>query len=507
MSKVFHFLLFFHASLIVVLLSSCSHDSIDPCLSEVKNTDVTELTQSLSETNYLVSNSVLTRYLNLFHRGKSIDFIEPIVNSGDTLAYYVQFSNDGWIVISGDTRFSPLLTFCPYGEMNLNDPENYKMILGMVEPFSNKRKEINSNHLDGTWAFLLGKTRVQATPPSGLPLSTKNHNRNNDRGIGEGMWIPVDTFMRESTVTSPRLTNTAWFQSGPFNYYTPKENNEHCPVGCGPVAISQLLYHYYYNYSNKFPIPTDTLIRPNGIEFTNSTLSAWQSLVLTNYSGAICDTTAIFMSWVGSNMRADYHLSGTMTTWNQEKTYMNSYFSYREGFGVGNSTTDQKRFCDTLISSISEGSPVLVSSQKVNAGDSAHLFLIDQVRIFENEYVIRYVFDPYHVVTQYDESHFPQWCFQWPNNYDPEKDTAETEVVITNINNTYVRMNWGWDPYYLTVYSINDVYHILRASSFYIGESGSYTTDEQYFLTWTPIPTKGTYSGILNWAHHFSRNQ
>lgn len=215
----------------VVLFSSCSHDSIDTGVYKLKDTDAVNPTQN-PETNFTVSNGTLSKFLKLFYKGKDIDKAEPIIKEGDILGYLVQYSNNnGWDVISSDIRLSPVLLSCPEGKIDLTKSEDKSMIQGMLEPYFSKRKEKTGNDINGTWAFLLGKTKNRSSCPSGLLPSTKSKNRINGRGLGQGMWLPADTTIRESIITCPRRTTTTWYQSHPFNKYTPKKNNEHSPVG------------------------------------------------------------------------------------------------------------------------------------------------------------------------------------------------------------------------------------------------------------------------------------
>lgn len=499
--------LFICSFFFIVLFSSCSHDSIDTSVSRLKDTDVVELTQT-PETNFTVSNGTLSKYLKLFYKGKAIDKVEPIIKDGDILGYLVQYSNNnGWDVISSDIRLSPVLLSCPEGKIDLTKSEDKLMIQGMIEPYYAKRNEKSGNAINGTWAFLLGKTKIQSASPSGLLPSTKSQNKINGRGLGQGMWLPVDTTIRERMITSPRLTSASWGQDYPFNIYTPKENNQNCPLGCAPVAAGQLLHAYFRNSPGQHCIPsTADISNPNNTSFSHFTTTAWSQLAINEYDYNHIDSTAVFLAWIGdeAQMHATYHQNGTGVTWNHLKYFLDNYFYYQIGFNVSSSSTfDKNRFCDTVMTSIFGGSPILISSQKVGS-DSSHVFIIDQCRNFIDEYVIRYVFDPYHIITENDLFNYPQWCFEWPANCDPFKDTAELEIVIERTNDVYVRFNWGWGNNVDDNYA-NNTYNLLRSRSHYIGESGSYNDDETIYLSWTPKPNN-TFSNVEHWIFRFRRS-
>ena len=104
--------------LIFSLFNSCSKD-------EYKNLNVSDIqsqNERLSlnfkskESPFEVSQSLLYKYVRLFKKGVRVKLIEPITESEELLAYYVEYSdNKGWDIIAADTRLTPVLVSSPEG--------------------------------------------------------------------------------------------------------------------------------------------------------------------------------------------------------------------------------------------------------------------------------------------------------------------------------------------------------------------------------------------------------
>lgn len=451
---------------------------------------------------FSVSNEMLSNYLRLFHKEKRVKRIEPIIVEGDTIAFGVNYANDsGWSLISADIRMEPLLASSEEGSLSLSGVDNYAMVslfelLNQVK----KIKEVSDTRPNSTWAFLLPNAKRQVC------VKTKA-----SRGLTVGMWIAVDTTIRQVSQSSSKLTSTQWHQHSPWNRYTPKINDTNCVVGCGPIAIGQLICKYIASNPGTHTIPSSMTYYFNDwfTSFSNYTTTAWTYLV-ENDQPIINDndSTALFLSWIGcpSNMDAEYGLTETTTEWNDHERVLNNYLNYRNGFNVGDNNTIQKnQFCDTLISSIFSGSPVLIAS-KDHYGYKPHSFIIDKCTINETQYVISYVFDPNHYVTDDEYYSLPSWMFEWPSmgefpDYDPEKNTAEKEIYSVLSNNVIVQMNWGFKKDSNNT-NFNNINYLLRNRSFSYYD-GIPSMSEYIFLSW--VFNGNTIGDVYHWAHHFSR--
>lgn len=474
----------------ILCVASCSVNSItdQPSNEKESSSDLSSFSPKCTNTNFSVNPVLLNCYLKNFYKGKKVESIEPLIEQEDTLAYYVQFSDDsGWALVSADMRISPVLASAndgavDFGSLDLENPALFTLF-NYLE-YIKEVKAGSSTELNSVWAFLSPKQSLRA-------VRTKS--QNGSRGYGQGMWIPVDTSYRQVVNASPKLTLSSWGQDSLWKQYTPKINNQHTKVGCAAVAVGQLLYAYYRNDPGQYTIPSSADNLSSPISFSHFTTSAWSSLV-PNLNFVPTDTTAIFLSWLGKEMHSTYGLGGTDTDWSDQVSKLNEYFNYRVGFHVGDNNQNQRNmFCDTVVASIFSGSPVYFVSKDHHGQFLGHSFLIDQCTLFEYQCVITYEFDPDYNITEDDIYNYPYWCFVEPAN-----GIYELEYIITLQKTITVKMNWGWNGSY------NNTSNLLRARSYDIGENGSYLSTEQINLTW--IFPDGTITDVYHWGHHFTRN-
>ena len=84
--------------------------------------------------NFSVTPAMLAKYLRLVCKGKQVNKVDPVVENGDTLAYYVEFSNgSGWNHIAADTRVTPVLSESPTGHLVFEADNPVKGILGTLK--------------------------------------------------------------------------------------------------------------------------------------------------------------------------------------------------------------------------------------------------------------------------------------------------------------------------------------------------------------------------------------
>lgn len=488
----------------VFLFYSCSADLLTKEEKSTVCNNSSEVIPMEKQTNdsFFVSEILLNNYLRLFVKNKKADTIKPITKRGETVAYYVHFEdNKGWFLISADQRLSPILVSSEEGFL----PDSYEdipslcSVSSILQSVLDVRKS-NSNEVNSIWYVLSPNIPLTKSVPLEKQNIIATKAKYGLRGMGEGMWIPQDTTIRVVNTTLPRVTSTKWGQSDPWNQFTPIRNNHNSYVGCGPVAAGQIIYKYVSSNPGTHEIPTAAIVPPNGddVIFSNFSTTGWAYLVeeLPHIMND-CEPTAIFLSWIGQNMQAQYgYPQGTGTIMNKLKSVLNNYVNYRNGFTVSSNNDASKRnFCDTLISSIQAGSPVLLEPDV-----GTHFFLIDYYGATEYQLVVRYEFDPYHQITENDLFYYPDWCFEWPVNIN-SGETPETEDILPLMKDEYVKINWGHNG------TSNNISYILRSKS-YSYFDGNPLSNEYINLTWIYYESNdssSTYSNIYNWCHHFSR--
>ena len=463
--------------------------------------------------DFTVSENLLRKYLKYFSKDKTVDIIRPISESNNILAYYVRYAdNKGWDLISADKRMTPVLVSADEGELPVYFEEESTLspVTSMLQSVIDIRKS-NSKDENGIWNFLSPNSKYEKHTPTQLKNIITTKARSNLRGLGEGMWIAVDTLIVDTIISAPRLINTEWAQDSTsitsfYNAFTPIKNNKHCPVGCGPVAVGQLLFKYIKNNPGQHAIPVSASMQPDGsVSFGPLSSEAWELLGFNaNYN------TTVFLSWLGapSQMNSTYQPNSTGTPWINDTSMLGNYLNFSDGFEVSNNSNIslKETFCGLIVSSIDNGSPLFVVS-------GTHVFLIDFYKRSIFQYVIRYEFDPYHVITDDEYYTFPSWRFDWPNDYDPNKDTAQFDEYVNMIDQIQIKMNWGWgsertvsDPnnQYIT-YSIypNSLLYNIYSQSRYIDGNGTLYDSQSINLYWS-VSSDYNYDGALSFVYNFS---
>ncbi len=414
----------------IVLIASCSSNYLneEPEMNDSKTENLLTHTVSKrsSETpSYQVTLDMINRYLRISRKDSLVSEIIPIVRGTDTLAYHVQYGElYGWELISGDMRIEPVIVSSPNGTLDIvnnTEPAN-EAIEGMIEMVGNV-KYSGDTLKHSIWQLLEPKT-AQITQT----LQSRAE-------FGRGMWIGVDTISEEVTTMTPRLISTKWGQSNPWNYYTPYNNGVHYYVGCGPVAVGQILYKYVKPNPGNFAIPTYAYVPETGdVEFGNYSTEQW-GLMAENISEPGIEYTALFLSWLGQEMNATYEEGGTPTTTSAIQNTLTRYLScnIRDSYDFS-----------TVLSNLRLGSPVLVLAHQSGIS-SGHAFIIDSYETRTTQFIVRYEFDPEHYITSEEYNRLPQWYFEPPeDNKDNPNGVSEMERITTVSERISIKMNWGW---------------------------------------------------------------
>ena len=129
-------------------------------------------------------------------------------NVSDNAYYVFNADGGGWVIIAGDDRAKVVLAYGDKGNIDMN-----KLPGGMMGFLNNYKKQIETAQ-----AFT-------------------------------GKIVPKKTYTR-STVVSPLLKSN-WGQDEPMNRYCPMNGTERTSVGCGPLAMAQIMYYWKYPESSK----------------------------------------------------------------------------------------------------------------------------------------------------------------------------------------------------------------------------------------------------------------
>lgn len=489
--------------------ASCTkNDVVQENATESNASEVLVPSNELSSSKYAVPSALLTRYLRLLKRNKTVNIVKPIDKDGITLAYYVEYSgNKGWDLVSADQRIAPILASCPEGTLDLKDKNNpaIQAVQGMINYVDEVRKENVSVQKNCIWEFLEPSNKKSVSTKGGTERDTSTLSR----AFGAGMWVPVDTIIEYVDTSSSRVTSTAWGQDSPWSNFTPYSTYpDHCPVGCTPVAIGQILYKYIASDPGQLTIPINANVAnttPSTVSFSNYTTAGWSYLVPNAYGINFfhADSTAIFLSWLGNQMSSNYYADSTDTSYTNGKAVLDNYINYTlESTSLSNnsSTANKEYFCNKVLISIDNGSPVLVFSKATNK--KRHTFLIDGYRNTTDMFVIHYVFDPDYEYTMEEWQTLPSWLFDFPPEFGNHGEPCERDIYINLEDALYVKMNWGWQGRLATP-NYNNYSFLLRYQTSYSYDGINMTTTSTYNFSWKPDDTY--FSIIEHWLHSFSK--
>lgn len=482
---------------IVLCITACSVDSVTEPSQQKDENSFYEMPSSTpkEDVDYFVSESMLSKYLRLVCKGREVDLIEPVVEEGSTLAYYVQFSNDkGWNLISADTRVTPVLSEAPSGVFHLDGDGPEGGILGTLKNVEDARNNPEAS-VQAIWKFLF---------PEMYATKTKSFaNTKSSRVFITGMWMPVDTVFAYDTTFSGRTIATKWGQREPWDAYTPLDtvyaNFPHSAVGCTAVASGQILYRYLYLTNGLYNIPSSAYMQDGLPHFTSYT-SDWSGFALdsTDNNTAHKNKTAAFLSWLGHQMGMVYSFNGSSPGWNNFVDLLDNYLNF--------SSTGTYDYY-TVFSNVGSHIPVCIYAAKDINDIHGHTFIVDAYERVQYQARVRYIFDSNHPVTQEEYERLPNWMFMEPgpgSNYDPDKEETWLMVPIDIMDNTYFLMNWGYDG------NCDDATYLARSKQYFYNEDFSYlyySTQSFPGINWqytTPQDTV-TYAYLRRILYNFTR--
>ena len=373
---------------------------------------------------YKVTFPTLLKYLNSKGQNR-YSAIKPLIDSGDTLAYYVQL-REGWEIIAADKRLLPVIMKSECGHLDFdhidqNFDQQIKNLLIYLKDFRNDPYD----KLNPTWAIF---------------EQPKFKNRIRPRGNGDGMWIPQDTIIDDYSDEQSQIIDTQWEQVYPWNLYTKIIDGDAAPVGCGPLAVGQVVYHFRIKDHKGCQVPTSAkyLNGSTTPQYYDFTTNGWALMEKSASTESSYRYTSVFLGYMGKQMNASYTLDETSVTSDKIGTALSSYkLTYSESNNYNFSN---------IYSSLVRNRPVIVcasgykNTSNVNIN---HIFIISGYRTESTYARISYVWDPDHRITEWEYQHYDQSMFMQDAS---GNDYREDDVLLSE--NVYFKMNWGFSESY-----------------------------------------------------------
>lgn len=397
-------------------LTSCNEAEFEP-----SEYNVCKQETAVKSNGYSVTTNMLDAYLKMTHIDKDVKDIKPIKEGEQTFAYLVSL-NDGWKLISADSRKTPIQAFAKNGTIDLSEESNpaVQLVLGIVAEIRNFKAKDKTTEKKGIWQAIENQIATKKT--------STNRNKAIARGIGMGMWIAQgDPEYTSETEETPHIITTKWGGGAPYNQFMPYSNTaltQNYNISCVAVASGQIVYHFRKDNNRGITVPVEAYLpnEPNKeMVVTRSSVDGWQLI------GKYHNHASMFLAQIAKEVHENY--ADTSAYANEAKNVFDKYllaYSSLDGYDYHN-----------VLSSLQNSYPVFVSGG-VKGSYTGHSFIIDSYRSDIENMVINYVWDPEHRITEEEKERYPAEMFELG------ADGSETkQVIVSNDENTYFAMNWG----------------------------------------------------------------
>lgn len=362
-------------------------------------------------------------------KGDLID-IEALVRDSDTLGYVLNYG-EGWEVLSGDKRCTPILA----------KGDGHYLFDSLIPP----QKIWFESELEKIGAIKDGYGVQTKSGPSEGELFWQRINAPTSLTKAEGdpiednqYWELVEIIDWDYDVyTTGHLIQTKWGQEYPWNMYCPgpalsMPSSNAYPAGCAPVAGAQLLYFLHYRMNKPQSFYQAIQGSPESPIFSGLSMYTWDDMAIDRSEVDIKDhhLSARLIRWVGKKIDVDYNEVGTDGKISKFESFLEEMHT---DLG-GSQLTFKRDDYDDMERDISyylrtRNQPCVVFARKnqtmgVPSGPG-HAWLIDGYRTA--------------TTTQ-------KYVYRWTSRTDNHLyDYGEIREEYIETEYEYILMNWGWE--------------------------------------------------------------
>ncbi|NQU85442.1 MAG: C10 family peptidase [Mariniphaga sp.] len=271
----------------------------------------------------------------LSNKGSSCE-IESVItddSEGENLIYYFSLEPRGYIIVSGNKMFKPVIGYSFKNDLNLeNLPEGLNLFLADY------------------------KYKIQ-----------KQENVNN---INHKYWDLNDERLKSVKSVEP-LIQTQWNQTYPYNSMCP----DNTPAGCVAIALAQIMKYYEY--------PSRGLSE-NGYESNYGTLSAdfkntsydWASIP--NTVSEVNEEVSKLIYHAGIAVNMSYSSSVSSASTGDVVPAMVNYFGYNKNSKeILPHLIDTLNWLNKIYQNIDLDHPVISAGTTTVSGTNAHMYILD----------------------------------------------------------------------------------------------------------------------------------
>lgn len=284
----------------LVLLAGCTQgDGLETVIQQVALSNA-------PTRNRINKKEALQNYIKHNHQLSSsrtiIEELQPILCSGDTVAYVMNFEN-GWELYSNSVTMPILLMKSESSQFDVVRLKSNPPFCTLWESSKHAlRQEMNDP---------LAEAKEGSEMWDLYGLAEENFNNSPQRKPVPRQSFAVGQSTHDESETIEHLTSTKWHQRYPYNEYCPyvNDSHSHALAGCGAIAAAQFLYYSHYTWNapsscvttGYYDKATNTYSFHNENEALSNSL--WDDMPLHTYY----DTTpALLIGYAGKQMNTKF---------------------------------------------------------------------------------------------------------------------------------------------------------------------------------------------------------
>lgn len=277
------------------------------------------------------------RGVSIKHRMVRSKTATTVDTSDDSLASYYVYNagnNQGFVIVSGDSRVVDILGYSDYGDFNSDSiPDNMN---AWLKEYDDAINFIDNNN-----------------------VSPK--------------YISSTSTLRGKAPISPIVT-TKWSQNTPYNAQAPLYGNSRCLTGCVATAMAQVMNHARWPKSATAAIPSYTTnIQIGELESLPETTFDWDALALGS-GDSYKSEVAKLMRYCGQAVKMNYGTGASSAYSANVAPALVKYFGYTSTKEIRRGAYSFSEWDEMIYNELLNNRAVYYSGQSTGGG---HAFVID----------------------------------------------------------------------------------------------------------------------------------
>jgi hypothetical protein len=269
-------------AVIFIALTSCTKEfsktnsSISSTTQQNLKSDATGV--ALSSAEIMAQQFLQTKNPNI---SITVRNAQTIISNGHPY-FHVINTNAGFVILSPDSLYSPILAYDSIGNFSFSDGNLNPGLIMWLNKHAHELDFVRNNK--NAYTDSIGNANKNLWKCIGVLLNQASKNNNIAVDVLPPTLISsVPAFYQTNSTIGP-LCKTLWGQDYPFNLYCPfnpsSSYSGYDLAGCTPVAVAQLMYFWKYPLSTPTATPPPQQVSLNGV-WAYPTNFDWANMPLT----------------------------------------------------------------------------------------------------------------------------------------------------------------------------------------------------------------------------------